>query len=31
LLLLNNENKITMKQKVPYGDFVITKVVEKTN
>lgn len=31
LLLLNNENKITMKQKVPYQDFIIKKVVEKTN
>ena len=31
LLLLNNENKITLKQKKPYDDFIIKKVIEKTN
>ena len=30
-LLLNNENKITLKQKKPYDDFIIKKVIEKTN
>jgi chromatin segregation and condensation protein Rec8/ScpA/Scc1 (kleisin family) len=29
LLLLNNENKVSLKQKVPYEDFVIKKIVEK--
>lgn len=31
LLLLNNENKVTLKQKKPYDDFIIKKVIEKTN